>query len=1140
MPDDYYQRTPGDLHRDKSRLLPIGVISVDCESAPGVLLPATCAPDSAWNSLDHILLLQHEQALSAPLASLRRLVEGLYACAFYKFLLATVAVFRIYAVPLDGEGARYIHSWRSQLPSKLLNGKKSWDILREVMDVLSAAWNMSDSSNSVVIPFNGEYEQENQEGNYGDDESEQMLKSVVQDIYSRISVPDLQIYSTPETMEGVPDAQALISHTLHSGAVPGVNTFMYSFQLKSVAKMLEKETTSGKCIVPNFLPTSSPDGRLYYIDTQTSGVFLHPELYFTPRGGILAENMGLGKTLICLALICLTKHEFASSPGGIVLDQKFLMAPSFHHFASLSDLCVRTIGQNALPWKYYTEELPAGAAERLYQNPGYFMLESVEQKPSRSQQPALLRRLYLSSTTLVIVPDNLLQQWNAEITKHLRPDYLRCLFISLRFKDPLTSTSALYTCDLPKNIPELCKYDLVMISTQSFTKIPQESLLLQVYWKRLIIDEGHSMGSNASISTKCNLLHSERRWAVTGTPTSGLTNLHMDEEDAPVQTSPLKRRKYVVKSKYNARQDLLRIGNLVSAFFKIEPFHTSRKQWFTHVVRPLVAQDSARNCLLLLLNALMVRHGPVEIENDLRLPQLHHEPVFLKPSHQNRLSINLFNAVLAVNAVSSEREGSDYMFDPANRLQLRRLVNNLQLASFYWTGFKLSDVEALVSISKHCLGKRLDDGASYFSDHDRALLETSVGHAERALSDRGWRTAAELHEMQYSVLGLPRPMAARFGTIGLPNETVFGAPHLAALQEFYYKNRFADFSDNLAMESKLNDASRKFWDNYWRLLKEKNKFKEQRHLFDASGVRETEHDHNSLHRSAAESFPIHRSTESPASTSETIRHAQILGTGSSKLSYLAGRLLAHQRDNVRSIVFFEYEDSAYYLTECLDLLGIKYILYATFIGASQRANNLAAFDSHDSQRDGGIALIMDLRLAAHGLTIISATRVYMMSPIWQRSVEAQAIKRAHRIGQTREVYVETLVLEGTLEEEIYRRRELSEEDAQGLVIDDHGMQNYVLQHRFLEDDGPAYAEFAAPANTTSDYVQQEEGSLLRHELSNSGLSWVMRLFNQENLEKLAASKKLKASEEELNLELVSGKVEPVQVVRKSGRKSVRF
>lgn len=1138
MLDDDYQTTPGAIHSDTSRLLPIGVISVDCESVPGVFIRTADAPDSLWNSLDHILLHQHEQTLSAPLASLRKLIEGIYACAFYRFLLATVAVFRIYAVPLDGEGARYLHTRRSQLPSKLLNCRKSWEILREVMDILPAAWNMADSGNTVVVPFQGEYVLPQKGANY-DEESEQTLKNVVQDIYSRIAVPDLQIYSTPETMEGVPDAQALISHTLHTGTIPGVNTSMYSFQLKSVAKMLEKETTSAKCIVPNFVPSTSPDGRLYYIDTQTSGVFLQPELYFTPRGGILAENMGLGKTLICLALVCLTKHEFAFSPAGIILDQTFLMAPSFHNFASLSELCVRSIGQNALPWKYYAEELPADAVERLYRNPGYFMLESVEQKPARSLLPNLLQRLYLSSTTLVIVPDNLLQQWNAEITKHLSPNYLRCLFISLRFKDPLASSSALYTCELPSNISELCKYDLVMISTQSFTKVPQHSLLLQVYWKRLIIDEGHSMGSNASISTKCNLLHSERRWAVTGTPTSGLTNLHMDEEDAPVQTSPLKRRKYVVKSKYNAKQDLLRIGNLVSAFFKIEPFHTSRKQWFVHVVRPLVTLESARNCLLLLLNALMVRHGPVEIENDLQLPQLHHEPVFLKPSHQNRLSINLFNAVLAVNAVSSEREGSDYMFDPANRLQLRRLVNNLQLASFYWTGFKLSDVETLVSISKHCLGKRLDDGASYFSNHDRALLETSVSHAERALSDRGWRTAAELHEMQYSVLGLPHSMAARFG-FGLLNETVFGAPHLAALQEFYYKNRFADFSDNLAMDPKLDDASRKFWDNYWRLLKEKNKFKEQRHLFDASGIRETEHDHNSLHRSVAESLPIHTSMEYSASTCDRIKHALILGTGSTKLSYLAGKLLAHQRDNVRSIVFFEFEDSAYYLTECLDLLGIKYILYATFIGASQRANNLAAFDSHDSQRDGGITLIMDLRLAAHGLTIISATRVYMMSPIWQRSVEAQAIKRAHRIGQTREVYVETLVLEGTLEEEIYRRRELSEEDAQGLVIDDHGMQNYVLQHRFLEDDGPEYAEFAAPANTSSEPVQQEEGSLLRHELSGSGLSWVMRLFNQENLEKLAASKKLKASESELNLELVSGKIEPVQMVKKPVRKSVRF
>jgi len=60
-------------------------------------------------------------------------------------------------------------------------------------------------------------------------------------------------------------------------------------------------------------------------------------------------------------------------------------------------------------------------------------------------------------------------------------------------------------------------------------------------------------------------------------------------------------------------------------------------------------------------------------------------------------------------------------------------------------------------------------------------------------------------------------------------------------------------------------------------------------------------------------------------------------------------------------------------------------------------------------------LIMETKVAAHGLNVTAASRVFFLNACWQRSVERQAIKRAHRIGQQREVFVETLVLKDTIE-----------------------------------------------------------------------------------------------------------------------------
>jgi SNF2 family DNA or RNA helicase len=78
---------------------------------------------------------------------------------------------------------------------------------------------------------------------------------------------------------------------------------------------------------------------------------------------------------------------------------------------------------------------------------------------------------------------------------------------------------------------------------------------------------------------------------------------------------------------------------------------------------------------------------------------------------------------------------------------------------------------------------------------------------------------------------------------------------------------------------------------------------------------------------------------------------------------------------------------------------------------ARRSQYIVTFNSSPHYR----VMIMETKVAAHGLNVTSASRVVCMNACWQRSVERQAIKRAHRIGQTREVYVETLVLKDTIE-----------------------------------------------------------------------------------------------------------------------------
>jgi len=67
-----------------------------------------------------------------------------------------------------------------------------------------------------------------------------------------------------------------------------------------------------------------------------------------------------------------------------------------------------------------------------------------------------------------------------------------------------------------------------------------------------------------------------------------------------------------------------------------------------------------------------------------------------------------------------------------------------------------------------------------------------------------------------------------------------------------------------------------------------------------------------------------------------------------------------------------------------------------------------------------IAEPSDKRIGAQGLglNLTAADYVYLLDPWWNPAVEAQAVDRAHRIGQERTVFAYRLVARETVEEKI--------------------------------------------------------------------------------------------------------------------------
>ncbi len=75
-------------------------------------------------------------------------------------------------------------------------------------------------------------------------------------------------------------------------------------------------------------------------------------------------------------------------------------------------------------------------------------------------------------------------------------------------------------------------------------------------------------------------------------------------------------------------------------------------------------------------------------------------------------------------------------------------------------------------------------------------------------------------------------------------------------------------------------------------------------------------------------------------------------------------------------------------------------------------------------QEGGTPIILvSLKAGGAGVNLTTADTVILYDPWWNPAVEAQAIDRAHRIGQSKPVFVHRLVATGTIEEKILALQE---------------------------------------------------------------------------------------------------------------------
>lgn len=1164
-------------------LLPVGNVFVKLAIEPQHLICDHTHAQDGWHHFNGHSVIPH---LSDPedisfCRQIEFLMKHRFIVATYRATYDAIMALRIYLIPYDlsnVQGKLRVRAENVLAPAKrylrhllprIINNEEIWNGLEPIGDV------------TTLIP---------------DPKDGRTLADIYSELASpsAVSVPGYggissRLFDFEDMLEGL-----------------GIRSTLYKYQRRSVAAMLQRELDNRDVPDPLFVQLTTMDKRMFFLQPGTMEVLEERPMTAPCRGGILCEELGTGKTLITLSLIAATKNQI-SAPEASIVDNRPVMTPlSFRHFPSaefstsrkrfsrgnrsqevsrvpsLVELMLhrgRIAPYCDIPQSYSGKQylrridiedevktLPLGNMLRenvpFYHH--YHGDPSIRERAPRNRCDQSPKVMYLTSATLIVVPANLLSQWDREIMKHCSIP-LRVLM--LRTKTPMPSVKSLAT-----------DFDIILMGYTKFTaeassqdvsklhswkpcscdelpvsRVPiclcqtvEVSPFLQIRWKRLVIDEGHvSATLSTSLVPFAKLLSVERRWIVTGTPTTNLLGLSLgtkssetgdtkatesqdiedrekedfrswevdDEDDETMevdgtqmgsfashestlslspamlttslpaaeahQTSSEKR----VWNKYD-RGDLNKLGNMITHFVAVPQFYADPKLVTSHVIEPLLDSTGPRPGSIQVLNQvmemIMIRHRIEDVEVDVVLPPISREFVLLDLDPYVVKSFNASQAVITINAVDSERKDQDYMFHPRNVDVLQSTVRNMSQLLFWFVSDDFYNAQQQIADADGYIKRAVERG---MSSEDISAIQAALMHLRMAFEDPLWKLMQAHEDVPFRVSHMNEEIfnswSRTLGNEPSCNSNQTGFIHTDRLLKLYnilaekplisqpalieLGHRVANHDQAFRKAYEESERKRKgrknskrvgassrsqMADNFVKKASATDTLREMQRELDATLAQlareEDDHERNSDHSSAIQLQAKSLSNLAAASPLATTR---IGPSASSKLNYIISEVQKYA-PREKFLIFSESPLSLAHVAEALDLIHVKYLRFTTQIPSHIREQLVLTFETSETYR----VFLMELKHGARGLNLISASRVIFCEPVWQADVESQAIKRAHRIGQTRPITVKTLAIQETYEENMVTRRELLKKTQEKLpkLLEEAGMRKYIANPKFMD------------------------------------------------------------------------------------------
>lgn len=157
-------------------------------------------------------------------------------------------------------------------------------------------------------------------------------------------------------------------------------------------------------------------------------------------------------------------------------------------------------------------------------------------------------------------------------------------------------------------------------------------------------------------------------------------------------------------------------------------------------------------------------------------------------------------------------------------------------------------------------------------------------------------------------------------------------------------------------------------------------------------------------------------------------------TDSIKTSLLIEELTNNLKGH-KVLVFSQFASMLNLLADAFREEGISFYHFDGQTPPAQRAEMANNFQDPDNKVN---VFLISLKAGNAGLNLTAADYVFLFDPWWNTAVQQQAIDRAHRIGQTKNVFAYKMICKDTIEERIIQLQQKKQELAGALVIEDEG------------------------------------------------------------------------------------------------------